>query len=387
MTPTEKPIQLEPEVPIRSLSRTEWVVAGGLSVALVVLFAAASPYFLSGDNLSNLFTTMALAGILAAPATFLMVAGQVDLSVGAAAAVCGVLLAGQTPGLGLAGAIVVAALAGIAIGVLNGLLVALMGIHSLAVTVGSLAMLRGLAYLLPSGQVVPVAGFDALGNARPLPGIPLPVLILIGVVVIAGFVLRFTAIGRGTYRVGQRPAPSRLHTKRAKLLVVGVFAASGAAAALVGMIITSQLSTAVPNIADGLELTVVTAVLLGGASLSGGRGSVAGTVLALLILNVLDNGLSQLNVTSYWQQFAAGGLLLLALIIDRLRWYSTHRRWRRAAAQTVDDRTVGDRATSTATDAPAGESEPAHGSGDQSTEQAAADTRQPGSRAGITRYR
>lgn len=319
----------ETPAPIRSLSRTEWVICGVLLVGLVLLFGIASPYFLSANNIGNLFTTMALAGILAAPATFLMVSGQVDLSVGSIAAVCGVLVASLAPGLGLAGSSVVAVSAGIGIGLANGLLVAVLGIHSLAVTVTTLALVRGLAYLLPSGQVVPIAGFDILGNARPLLNVPLPVLILIVVLAVAGVVLRFTPFGRGTYRVGRRPQLSRLHTVRAKLLVIGLFAASGAAAALVGMILTSQLSTAVPNVADGLELTVVTAVLLGGCSLSGGRGTVAGTATALLLLSVLDNGLSQLNVTAYWQQFAAGCLLLSALIIDRLRWFTTHRRMRR----------------------------------------------------------
>ncbi|WP_051265751.1 ABC transporter permease [Nakamurella lactea] len=372
---------------IRSLSRTEWALFGALLIGLVVLFALASPYFLSAGNMSNLFTTMALAGILAAPATFLMVAGQVDLSVGATAAICGVVLAGQAQGLGLAGSIVLSAAVGIVIGLTNGVLVAVLGIPSLAVTVGSLAMVRGLAYLLPSGQVVPIAGFGALGNARPLLNIPLPVLILVVVLVSAGIILRYTAIGRGTYRVGGRPALSRLHTVRAKVLVVGVFAASGAAAALVGMIITSQLSTAVPNVADGVELTVLTAVLLGGASLSGGRGTVAGTALALLILNVLDNGLSLLNVTSYWQQFASGALLLLALLIDRVRWYTRHRRWSRRANRAG----AAEAAPAAGKGAPANtaantEGEAANKPGDDARRPDPADD-QPGRRAGITRYR
>lgn len=309
-----------------SLNRYEWAAYGTVLAVLVATFSTSSPYFLSADNISNLFTTMALAGILAAPATFLLVAGQIDLSIGATAAICGVMLASQTQGLGLIVGIGLAVVVGIAIGAVNGILVAVLGIPSLAVTFGSLAMVRALAYLLPSGQVIPINDFGALGNSRPVLNIPLPVLIFIAVLIVTGVSLRMSPLGRATYRIGLRPPHSRFDTKNAQSLVLGIFVVSGAAAALVGMILTSQLGTAVPNVADGLELTVITAVLLGGASLSGGRGSMVGTALALLILNVLDNGLSQLNVTSYWQQFAAGALLLLALIVDRLRLYASRRR-------------------------------------------------------------
>lgn len=316
--------------PMRSLHLAQASVIGILLVVAILFFSIVSPFFLSFDNIVNLLTTMALAGILAAPATVLLVAGQIDLSVGAAAAVCGVLLAEQVPGLGIGWAVVVAVVAGIGIGLINGTLVTMLGLSSLAVTIGSLALLRGLAFLLPSGGPVGLTDFEGLGNGRPLLNIPLPVYLFAAVMLVTFAVLRYTRCGHGAYAIGRRPAGRRLGGFAAKRLVLVAFVASGAAAALVGMILASQLGTGVPNVGIGLELTVLTSVLLGGASLAGGRGSIPGTVLALLLLSVLDNGMSLLNVTSYWQQFTSGALLLIALVVDGLRTTLARRRNRRS---------------------------------------------------------
>lgn len=288
-------------------------------VGLLVLFSIASPFFLSTNNILNILTAIAVTGILAVPGTMLLIAGQVDLSVGAGTALCGVVVALMAPDVGIGVALLLALLVGIAVGLVNGALVTLIGVNSLIVTLGGLAAFRGATYLLADGQTVLLLNFGFLGTARPLLGIPMPVIIFALVSAIVLLVLRFTVFGRNVYAIGSNPVAARLVGIPSRLVVFVTFAASGLAMAVAGLILTSQLSAASPNAALGLELTVVTAIVLGGASLSGGRGSVIGTIVGLMIIGVLNNGLTLMNVSSYWQQVASGVLLVTAVSFDRVR--------------------------------------------------------------------
>lgn len=287
--------------------------------ALFVLFSVTSPFFLSTNNLLNIVTAIAVTGVLAVPGTMLLIAGQVDLSVGAGTALCGVIVAILAPDIGIGPAVLVALLAGITLGLLNGALVTVIGVNSLIVTLGGLAAYRGVAFLLADGQSVLLLDFGFLGTARPLLGIPMPVIIFSFVALLVFLILKYTVFGRNTYAIGANPIAARLVGIPSRLVVFATFAASGLAMAVAGLILTSQLSAAAPNAATGLELTVVTAIVLGGASLSGGRGSVLGTVVGLMIIGVLNNGLTLLNVSSYWQQVASGVLLVTAVSFDRIR--------------------------------------------------------------------
>ncbi len=297
----------------------ELAALGAVLVALVVYFSVSSPYFLSTDNLFNILTAIAVTGIIAVPGTMLLVAGQFDLSVGSGAAFCGVVLALVAGDHGIALGVLAALAAGLAIGLLNGTLVTVVGINALITTLGTLAAFRGATQLLADGQTVMLNGFSGLGTARPFLDIPLPVLIFAAVVLLTAFVMRYTVYGRSLYAIGSNPAAARLVGIRRGLVLLGGFALSGLAFALAGLILTSQLSAASPTAATGLELSVITAIVLGGASLSGGRGTVAGTALGLVVIGVLNNGLTLMNVTSFWQDVARGTLLILAVSFDRLR--------------------------------------------------------------------
>lgn len=289
-----------------------------VGLAACVVFTLSSPYFLSGDNLVNLFNDLALAGMVAMPAVFLMMSGHLDLSVGAAAAFTGIVLASTAPGSGLFVAVLFALATGMLIGLVNGLLVTFAAVNSIAATFAAMALLRGLAYLLPSGLAVPLSGFRFLGNSRPILGLTLPTLIFLAIVVLAALSSR-SAVGRRTRGIGVLPAEHRLDGRRERRWVVWLFVVSGLAAALVGLIRTSQLGTGLPTAAIGVEITVVTAVLLGGGRLAGGRASVVGTVLALLVMSIVDNGLSLINATPYAGQVFHAALLVLALVVDRPR--------------------------------------------------------------------
>ncbi len=295
------------------LTRTVLAIFGALAC---VVFASASPYFVSVDNLINLLNDLALAGLVAIPASFLIMSGHVDLTVGAAAAFTGIVVAAMAPGSGLFVAVALAVGSGALIGLVNGLLVTLAEVNSVAVTFASMSLLRALAYLVPSGLAVYLPGFRGLGSAQPFLGLSLPFLIFVALLAFAGWSSR-TAIGRRSRAVGRLPPSERLVGGRERRWVVGLFVVSGLAASLVGLIRTSQLGTGLPTAAIGLEITVVTAILLGGGRLAGGRGSVIGTVLALLVISIIDNGLSLTNVTSYAGQVFHAGLLVVALVIDR----------------------------------------------------------------------
>lgn len=288
-------------------------------VALIVFFWIKSPYFMTKDNILNVLTAIAVTGIIAVPGTMLLIAGQVDLSVGSGAAFCGVLMASvsQTHAIGVG--VLAAVAAGVVIGMVNGLLVTRIGVNALITTLGMLSVLRGLTEVRAHGGTITIAHFSALGTARPIWGIPVPVLLLIAVIVLAALAMRYTVFGRSLYAAGSNPTAARLVGIRGSRMILVAFVASGLGMALSGLILNSQLSAASPNAATGLELSVVTAIVLGGASLAGGRGTIQGTVVGLLIIGVLNNGLTLLNVNSFYQQVASGSLLILAVSFDQLR--------------------------------------------------------------------
>lgn len=306
-----------PPVPGRRIAVSDWVlvIAG---VIACLMFAVVSPYFLSGNNLVNLLNDLAFTGILAIPAVFLVMTGHVDLTIGAAAAFSGIVLAAATPDLGVAAAVLLAVGTGALTGLVNGCLVTVLDINSIAATFGSMSLMRGLAYLIPTGLAIYLPGFRTLGNARPLLGLSIPLLIFLFLLVLAGGLSR-SVVGRRSRAIGGLPASTRLDGAPERRWVLTLFVISGLGAALAGLIRTSQLGTGLPTAAIGTEITVLTAVLLGGGRLVGGRGSVPGTVLALLVMTIVDNGLSLTNVTAYAQQVFHALLLIVALVIDRPR--------------------------------------------------------------------
>lgn len=296
-------------------------------VVEVVFFSLKSPYFwhpLSAngwDNWLNILTAVAVTGIIAAPATLLLVAGQFDLSVGSGTAFTGVMLASMVAGHGLSigvGVLLVLAV-GLGIGVINGFFVTVVGVNALITTLGMLAVLRGLGKVVSGGQTLILDNFSGLGTSRPFWNIPTPVLILAGIFLVFWFIMRYTVFGRSMYAIGANPIAARLTGIRSKRLIFVAFLLSGLCTALGGLILTSQLGAASPVASLGLELSVVTAVILGGASLAGGRGTILGTILGLLIIGVLNNGLILLNIDPFYQEVAQGTLLIAAVSFDQLR--------------------------------------------------------------------
>lgn len=294
------------------------LLLGLFLIALATYFSLSSEFFLSVDNIRNILLSVSVLGIIAIPSTLLMVSANVDLSVGSAAAFCGMLFATVADDHGIALALAAALLAGVGIGAVNGGLVARIGINSIITTLGTLSIFRGATKLLSNGQTVIITEFSWLGSGSLL-GVPVPVWIF-GLVGVAFYLLmRYTVFGRGIYALGSNPHAARLVGIRPAPNLFVVFVITGGLAALAGLILASQLRAAAPLAGEGLELSVVAAVLLGGASLTGGRGTVIGTTVGVLILGTLNNGLTILGVTSFWQEVARGAVLILAVGLDQLR--------------------------------------------------------------------
>ncbi len=315
----------------RGLSIPETAALVIVLAALFIYFSIASQFFLNTENLINILQNVAVVGIIACPATLLLISGQFDLSVGSGVGFAGMLMAvaALAPGTGgvdlplamnmtVPSAFVIAVLGTMMIGVINGFCVTVIGINALITTLGTLAIFRGLTKVLGDGQTIRVEGFGELGVLR-IAGIPLPVYIFIACVIIFWLVLRYTVYGRSLFAIGASPSAARLAGIRTKRVIFFAFLLSSLCVALAGLIRLSQVAGASVNSGLGIELSVVTAVVLGGASLSGGRGGIGGTVLAVLIVGVLANGLIQLNVPSFWIEVAGGLLLLGAVTVDRLR--------------------------------------------------------------------
>ncbi|MDM9649405.1 ABC transporter permease [Rhizobium sp. S163] len=287
-------------------------------LAEIVFFSLNSPYFLTWGNWVNVITALSITGVLAAGGTMLLIAGQFDLSVGSGVAFVALVMALTADSIGVVPASALALLVGMAIGVINGFLVTKIGVNALITTLGTLAIFRGLTQSIGGGKNLLISNFD-WAIWRPFLNIPVSALVFVLVAIVVGIVLKRTVFGRSIYAIGANENAARLVGIKTKRVVFLSFFLSGAFIGLGGLMSASQLGSTSGTTGLGLELAVVTAVILGGTSLKGGTGTMFGTVIGLLIVGVLNNGLTLMNINSSWQQAATGILLILAVSFDQLR--------------------------------------------------------------------
>ncbi len=294
------------------------------SVLLILLiigliFTLGSDRFLTPSNLMNIALQTSIIAIIAIGMTFVMLTAGIDLSVGSVAALCGALAAGLAVNqeLGTYLGIGLALLAGAAVGMINGLLIVMGKMPPFVATLSTLAVARGLTLVYTQGR--PISGIDEkfifLGNGEIL-GIAAPVVIMGIVFVIAYIVLRSTRFGNYVYATGGNEEVSRLAGISTSKVTLSVYVISGFLAALGGILLVARLWSAQPNAAVGLELDAIAAPVLGGVSLFGGVGNVAGTVVGAFILGILSNGLNLMGVPSFYQQVIKGIVLILAVMLD-----------------------------------------------------------------------
>jgi ribose transport system permease protein len=314
--------------PLQSLRRFRSLLALALMVALLSLV---SDKFLSADNGWNILRQISVNLCLSTGMTLVILSGGIDLSVGAVLAFGGAVAAGVLkdglllPALGIrlqatvAGAIVAGVGAGAALGWFNGWAITRFKLPPFVATLGMLSIARGLTMLWTHG--FPITGLGAafgyIGTGAPL-GVPMPVWIVAGLVGIFLVLLQRTPFGRHLYAVGGNERAALLTGLRVNRVKLIVYTLGGALSGAAGLIVTARLDSAQPNAGLGYELDSIAAVVIGGTSLSGGRGSLAGTVLGCLIIGVLNNGLFLLDVSPFWQQVIKGAVILLAVAIDKL---------------------------------------------------------------------
>jgi ribose transport system permease protein len=297
------------------------VVQAGPLLILALLFAAMallSPFFLTGRNMSNLGFQAAFVAVLALGQLLVIITRGIDLSVGSVVGLAGVLAVGAGGG---AATLLVFALAGLAVGLANGsILVGGRVMNPFIVTLGTLGIVRGLALVISDGQTQ--TGLDpvvsALGSDS-VAGIPVPVLIVAALSLALAAMLGRTQWGRWIYAVGGNPDGARRAGIPAGRVLVSVYALSGLMAGIAAILIAGRTDSASPLAGQLLELDAITAVIIGGASFLGGRGSVLNVLAGALIIGVIRNGLDLLSVSPFWQMIAIGSLVILSLELDVLR--------------------------------------------------------------------
>ena len=335
----------------RAWTRTEvaqLLLRGTALIALAVMlivFGALSPTFLQVTNLEILAKQTAINAILALGMTFVILTGGIDLSVGSVVGLTAMiagLLINEGLQIGALGIIVyphtwtvmlIALAAGALVGAVNGLIITRFNVAPFIATLGMLYVARGAAGLLNNGNTFPnLVGTPAHGNtgfaelgAGEILGVSYAIWIMAALGIGAWFVTTFTPFGRAVYAVGgnQRSAElSGIRVDRTRLLVYMI---SGVCAAIVGLIIASQLVAAHPATGEFFELNAIAAVVLGGTSLAGGRGTIVGTLIGAFVIGVLTVGLNQLGVSSFWQLIVKGAVIVLALVLDQLQVRVQHR--------------------------------------------------------------
>ncbi len=292
----------------------------GAWLLLCVVLAAVAPNFLEFDNFTQIVVQSSVIGIAAVGMTFVIITAGIDLSVGSIVALSGMVaaLSMQDGGSGIVG-ILVALGVGLLIGAFNGFSTTVLGITPFIVTLAVLSMGRGLTLAVSDGQTV--FGFPSsfifVGQGEIL-GVSVLVWLTLGVFAVGYFCLSHTVFGHQVYAIGGNREAARLAGIPVRRVSFLVYAISGLCAGLSAVVLTSRLNSALPSSAEGLELQVIAAVVIGGTSLFGGRGSMGGTLVGVLLIGTLNNGLTLLNVPPFWVQFVQGAVIFLAVLVDAL---------------------------------------------------------------------
>jgi ribose transport system permease protein len=328
-TATREPVDTPPKDPaprriLATVGPQNISLIGALIVVVAIFTWLNSGYF-TWDNLQVIGEAATVAGLLAVVQTVVIICGAMDISVGSQTGVASVVSAmaftstGHNPFLGMAAAIGL----GIVIGVLNGLIIVYGRVNPVIATLAGLAAYKGVAQLISGGRAQGfVLGDDLfifIARGR-IAGIPVQVCILIVVAIAVHLMLKYTDIGRNIYAIGGNDTAARLAGININKYLIAVYALAGIVSAFAGIVLTARTGSGQPTSgSEGLELQSITAAALGGCALKGGKGGIGGTLLAVLLLGALNNGLNVVGVNTFWQNVAQGALLVVAVIIQQRR--------------------------------------------------------------------
>ena len=290
-------------------------------ILLIIVVSILNPSFLDLSNLLNLLRQISINGLIAFGMTFIILTGGIDLSVGSILALSSAFIALMiTSGVDPIIALIIGVLIGFVLGAVNGLLVTTGNMAPFIATLATMTIFRGLTLVITDGNPITNLGdsylFQLFGKGYFI-GIPVPAVTMIIVFVILLIILQKTTFGRHTYAIGGNEVAAKISgikVNKIKFLIYGI---SGLMSALAGGILTSRLNSAQPTAGTSYELDAIAAVVLGGTSLTGGKGRIVGTLIGVLIIGVLNNGLNLLGVSSFYQQVVKGVVILIAVLIDR----------------------------------------------------------------------
>ena len=304
-------------------SQTFWVFLAVVSACLFLSFATDS--FATPKNLYNITRNVTFVGIIALGMTMVIITGGIDLSVGSVLCLCSMVLgvvmhAGYNIEIGIAAAI----LSALAVGAFHGILIAYIGLPPFVVTLGTLSIARSLAMVASGNTVVFEFGPDhqkllSLGGGAWVFGIANPVLYMIVLALITGFVLRWTRFGRYLYAIGGNEHAATLTGVPVKQIKVAVYMISSLTAGIAGIVQTGWLGAITTNIGTGLELQVIAAAVIGGAALVGGAGTAIGALIGAALIEIIRNSLGLLGINAFWQGVFIGSAILIAVLFDRVR--------------------------------------------------------------------
>jgi L-arabinose transport system permease protein len=295
-----------------------------LIVIFIVMFVTMSltvDHFFSIENMLGLALSISQIGMVACTMMFCLASRDFDLSVGSTIAFAGVLCAMVLNATGNTFiAIIAAVAAGSVIGFVNGAVIAYLRINALITTLATMEIVRGLGFIVSHGQAVGVSSdtFIALGGLSMF-GISLPIWVTLACFIVFGVLLNQTVYGRNTLAIGGNPEASRLAGINVERTRVWIFLIQGAVTALAGVILASRITSGQPNAAEGFELNVISACVLGGVSLLGGRATISGVVIGVLIMGTVENVMNLLNIDAFYQYLVRGAILLAAVLLDQLK--------------------------------------------------------------------
>ncbi|KOF14081.1 sugar ABC transporter permease [Ensifer adhaerens] len=304
--------------------------------AVIIFFSIFAPNFLSTANMILVTKHATQNAFLAIGMTFVIITGGIDLSVGSIVGLCGMIAGGlimygvalplgYTMYFNVIEVAIIVAVVGILIGAINGLLITRLNVAPFIATLGTLYVARGMALLYSDGQTLPnLSGREDLGNqgfsylgSGTILGLPVSVWILVAVALGAAYFARFVPLGRHIFAVGGNERASRMSGIRVNRVKMFVYMFSGFCAAIVGLVISSELMASHPATGTNLELNAIAAAVLGGTSMSGGRGTIGGTIIGAFVIGILSGGLVMMGVSSFWQMVIKGLVIIVAVVVDQ----------------------------------------------------------------------
>jgi ribose transport system permease protein len=305
-------------VTIFSKFRSATIILLILAFAVVMIFL--SPFFLTWDNLRTTIIGLCCDGIIAIGMTIVLISGSIDLSVGAVLGMAGAITGSlYIHGINIYAACLVALAAGLVIGLINGLIISRTSISPMICTLGTMYMARGIALIVTQGSPQSIKNvpesFRFLGKGTIL-GIPAIIIIFLVIAIVFAFLMNKSVAMRKIFYVGSNEQSAEYSGINVFKVRIGVFLLSAALSVSAGILTTSRFTVATPTAGEGSEMTAISVAVIGGSSISGGEGTIMGTVFGLILITLINNGLILLNVSVYWQKFISGGILLSAVLID-----------------------------------------------------------------------